>query len=122
MAKRILIVDDSPSVRQLVSSTLLGGGYEVVEAENGEEGLQKFDKRPVDLVITDLNMPKVDGIDLIRELRSRPGQRFLPIIMLTTESQEAKKQEARKAGVSGWLVKPFKAEQILAEVKMVLPS
>ncbi len=122
MAKRILIVDDSPSVRQLVSSTLLGGGYEVVEAENGEEGLQKFDKRPVDLVITDLNMPKVDGIDLIRELRSRPGQRFLPIIMLTTESQEAKKQEARKAGVSGWLVKPFKAEQILAVVKMVLPS
>ncbi|PLY04041.1 MAG: two-component system response regulator [Desulfuromonas sp.] len=120
MKKKIMIVDDSASVRQLVSSTLLDGGYEVVEAVDGQDALDKFQITPTDLVISDLNMPIMDGIELVKQLRALPGQRFLPIIMLTTESQDAKKQEGRAAGASGWLVKPFKAEQILSVVKMVL--
>ena len=118
--KRIMIVDDSTSVRQMVANTLGMGGYEVVEAVDGQDALEKFAQRPSDLVITDLNMPLMDGIELVKQLRMQPGQRFLPIIMLTTESQDAKKQEGRAAGVSGWLVKPFKPEQILSVVKMVL--
>jgi len=120
MKKKIMIVDDSASVRQLVSSTLVDGGYEVVDAVDGQDALDKFQASPTDLVISDLNMPIMDGIELVKQLRSLPGQRFLPIIMLTTESQDAKKQEGRAAGASGWLVKPFKAEQILSVVKMVL--
>jgi len=120
MKKKIMIVDDSASVRQLVSSTLVDGGYEVVEAVDGQDALDKFQSTPSDLVISDLNMPIMDGIELVKQLRALPGQRFLPIIMLTTESQDAKKQEGRAAGASGWLVKPFKAEQILSVVKMVL--
>jgi len=120
MKKRIMIVDDSSSVRQLVSGTLSDGGYDVVEAVDGEDALAKFHDNPTDLVISDLNMPNMDGIELVKQLRALPGQRFLPIIMLTTESQDAKKQEGRAAGASGWLVKPFKAEQILSVVKMVL--
>lgn len=120
MGKKILVVDDSLSVRQLVSGTLEEGGYEVRDAKDGAEALEKFRRDPVDLVITDLNMPKLDGIGLIKALRALPGCRFLPIIMLTTESHEDKKQEGKKAGVSGWLVKPFRPEQILAVVKMVI--
>lgn len=120
MSQKIMVVDDSASVRQLVSETLSDGGYEVVEASDGQDALDKFKNEPVDLVISDLNMPVMDGIELVKQLRALPGQRFLPIIMLTTESQEAKKQEGRAAGASGWLVKPFKAEQILSVVKMVL--
>ena len=120
MGKKILVVDDSLSVRQMVTGTLEGGGYEVSEAKDGAEALEQFRQDPVDLVITDLNMPKLDGIGLIKELRALPGCRFLPIIMLTTESHEEKKQEGKRAGVSGWLVKPFRPEQILAVVKMVI--
>lgn len=120
MKKKIMIVDDSSSVRQLVSSTLVDGGYEVTEAVDGQDAMEKFQSQPVDLVVSDLNMPNMDGIELVKQLRALPGQRFLPIIMLTTESQDAKKQEGRAAGASGWLVKPFKAEQILSVVKMVL--
>lgn len=118
--KKILVVDDSLSVRQMVRTTLEEGGYETTEARDGEEAIERFRSSPADLVITDLTMPRVDGIELIKELRQEPGCRFLPIIMLTTESNEEKKQEGKKAGVSGWLVKPFKAEQILAVVKMVI--
>ena len=120
MSQKIMIVDDSASVRQLVASTLAGGGYEVVEAVDGQDALDKFEQEPVDLIISDLNMPVMDGIELVKKLRALPGQRFLPIIMLTTESQDSKKQEGRAAGASGWLVKPFKSEQILSVVKMVL--
>ena len=92
----------------------------MVGAADGDDALAKFKASAVDLVISDLNMPNMDGIELTRKLRELPGQRFLPIIMLTTESQESKKQEGRAAGASGWLVKPFKAEQILSVVQMVL--
>lgn len=120
MAKRIMTVDDSPSVRQMVSFTLQNAGYEVVESEDGQEALIKLDNGPVDMVITDLNMPNMDGIELIREVRKNPRLRFIPIIMLTSESQESKKQEGKTAGATGWIVKPFKPEQLLAVVKRVL--
>lgn len=120
MAKRVLAVDDSATVRQVLSLTLKGAGYEVIEAVDGQDALNKLGQEKVHMMITDLNMPKLDGINLIREVRKDPSNRFIPIIMLTTESQEVKKQEGKSAGASGWLVKPFKPEQLLAVVKMVL--
>lgn len=120
MGKRIMSVDDSVSIRQMVSFTLKGAGYEVIEAVDGRDALLKLDGNPVDMVITDLNMPNIDGIGLIRELRAKPECRFMPIIMLTTESQDSIKQEGRAAGATGWIVKPFKTEQLLAVVKKVL--
>ena len=120
MAKRILMVEDSPSVRQLMSFTLRGAGYEVVEANNGEEALQKFASEKVDMVVTDLNMPKMDGKTLIRSLRSDPQNRFLPIVMLTTEDDEDKRRDVRAAGASAWISKPFKPTQLLNVVRMVL--
>ena len=120
MTKRILMVEDSPSVRQLMSFTLRGAGYEVVEANNGEEALQKFATEAVDMVVTDLNMPKMDGKTLISNLRSDPQNRFLPIVMLTTEDDENKRQEVRAAGASAWISKPFKPTQLLNVVRMVL--
>ncbi len=120
MAKRIMTVDDSPAIRQMLLFTLQEAGYEIVEAVDGQDALDKLARETVHLLITDLNMPRLDGIGLIKEVRKDPGKRFLPIIMLTTESQETKKNEGRAAGVSGWIVKPFKPEQLLAVVRMVL--
>ncbi len=120
MAKRIMTVDDSASIRQMVSFTLKGAGYEVVEAVDGKDALTKVNGTPVNMVITDLNMPNLDGIGLIRALRGRPDFKFVPIVMLTTESQDTKKQEGRAAGATGWIVKPFQAEQLLQVVKKVL--
>ncbi len=120
MAKTIMTVDDSASVRQMVSFTLKQAGYEVVEAVDGEDAIEKLDDAPVNMLVTDLNMPKKDGIELIREVRSRQQYRFMPIIMLTTESQAEKKQEGKAAGATGWIVKPFKPEQLLAVIKKVL--
>jgi two-component system chemotaxis response regulator CheY len=120
MSKRILTVDDSASIRQVVSFTLKGGGYEVVEAVDGRDALAKVNGAPIHLVVTDLNMPNLDGIGLIRELRARPATKFTPILMLTTESQDAKKQEGKAAGATGWIVKPFKPDQLLAVVRKVL--
>ncbi len=120
MSKVIMTVDDSASVRQMVSFTLKQAGYEVVEAEDGQDALDKLDASPVDMLITDLNMPKIDGIELIRQVRAKPESRFMPIIMLTTESQDSKKKEGRAAGATGWIVKPFKPEQLLAVIKKVL--
>lgn len=120
MVKKIMTVDDSATVRQMLSFTLQDAGYEVVEAVDGRDALSKFAEESVHMLITDLNMPKLDGIDLIREIRRNPVNRFIPIIMLTTESQESKKQEGKQAGASGWIVKPFKPEQLLAVVRMVL--
>jgi two-component system chemotaxis response regulator CheY len=121
MAKKmIMTVDDSNTVRQMLSFTLQDAGYEVIEAVDGADALTKLAGQSVHMLITDLNMPKLDGIGLIREVRKNPDNRFIPIIMLTTESQDAKKQEGKAAGASGWIVKPFKPQQLLAVVRMVL--
>jgi two-component system, chemotaxis family, chemotaxis protein CheY len=121
MGKTIMTVDDSASVRQMVSFTLKQtGGYEVIEATDGRNALSKLNGTQVHMVITDLNMPNLDGIGLIRAIRQTPSCKFIPIIMLTTESQDSKKQEGKAAGATGWIVKPFKPEQLLAVVKKVL--
>ena len=120
MSKVILTADDSSSVRQMVSFTLKQAGYEVVEASDGKEALTKAKASKVNMVITDLNMPNMNGIELIQSLRGEAAYKFIPIIMLTTESQAAKKQEGKSAGATGWIVKPFKPEQLVAVVKKVL--
>ncbi|MCE5245434.1 MAG: response regulator [Candidatus Polarisedimenticolia bacterium] len=121
MSKEILIVDDSTSMRQMVAFTLRGAGYAVLEAADGREALDRFSASPeVGLVVTDLNMPNLDGIGLIKALRAQPRGRFLPILMLTTESQDARKQEGKAAGATGWIVKPFRPEQLVAVVQKVL--
>lgn len=120
MSKTILTVDDSPSMRQMVSFTLSRAGFTMVEASDGAEALSVVKGRPVELVVTDLNMPNVDGIQLIRQLRAQPEHRFTPIIMLTTESQPERKLEGKAAGATGWIVKPFSPEQLVAVVKKVI--
>lgn len=117
MAKTFLVVDDSAAIRQLVSLTVTGAGYEVLAARNGNEALQKLSESRPDLVITDLNMPDMDGIELIRKIRSLADYKFIPILMLTTEAQEEKMREGRKAGASGWIVKPFSSGQLLDVLK-----
>jgi len=119
MTKKIMTVDDSASVRQMVSFTLKNAGYEVVEAVDGQDALSKLNG-DVKMIITDLNMPNMDGITLIRNVRSQSAYKFIPIIMLTTESQAEKKQEGKSAGATGWIVKPFKPDQLLAVIKKVL--
>ena len=120
MAKRIMTVDDSATVRTMLNLTLTSAGYEVVEACDGDEALALLEAGSVDLLVTDLNMPKMDGITLAGAARKIPGSRFMPIIMLTTESHDAKRQEGKAAGASGWIVKPFKPEQLIGVVRMVL--
>ncbi len=120
MAKTVMTVDDSASVRQMVVFTLSQGGYEVIEAVDGRDGLTKLRGAKCDMIVTDLNMPVMDGIGMIREVRKDPTHRNVPIVMLTTESQEGRKQEGKTAGATGWIVKPFKPEQLLAVVKRVI--
>ena len=120
MSKIIMTVDDSSSVRQMVRFTLTEAEYQVIEAVNGQDALAKMTGH-VDMVITDLNMPSMGGIELIKEIRKKPGFKFIPIIMLTTESQNDKKMEGKAAGATGWIVKPFRPEQLLAVIKKVLP-
>jgi two-component system, chemotaxis family, chemotaxis protein CheY len=121
MTRRIMTVDDSTTVRQMMRFTLEDAGYEVLEAVDGADALRKFAAgAEVDMLITDLNMPNMDGIELIRSVRKDITNRFIPIIMLTTEAQESKRQEGKSAGASGWIVKPFKPQQVLAVVRMVL--
>lgn len=120
MAKSIMTVDDAASVRQMVSFTLQEAGYDVVEAVDGLDALEKINSSTIDMLITDMNMPNMGGIELIRKVRAIPRIKFIPIIMLTTESQEAKKQEGKKVGATGWIVKPFRPEQLVAVVKKVL--
>ena len=117
MSRTFLIVDDSASMRQLIAFTIKDAGYNVLLAENGRDALEKITRAKIDMVITDLNMPEMDGITFIRELREKADYKFVPIIMLTTESQEAKKQEGRAAGASGWIVKPFSPSQLMDVVK-----
>ena len=116
----ILAVDDSASMRQMVSFTLKGAGHDVIEADDGVAALRTAQGKKVDLVVTDVNMPVMDGIALIRELRALPSYRFTPILMLTTESADSKKQEGRAAGATGWIVKPFNPDQLLATIQKVL--
>jgi two-component system chemotaxis response regulator CheY len=120
MAKTILSVDDSASMRQMVKLTLSSAGYSVLEAADGKEALARIGDAEISMVLTDLNMPNMDGLTLIRELRKLPSCKFIPIIFLTTESDEGKKAEARQAGATAWITKPFKQEQLLAVVKKVL--
>ncbi len=117
MGKTIMIVDDSASMRQLVNFTLKDSGYEVVQAVNGKDALAKLANVKVDMVITDLNMPEMDGITFIKNLRTTAGYKFTPIVMLTTESQESKKNDGKQAGASGWIVKPFTPAQLTDVVK-----
>ncbi len=115
----ILAVDDSASMRQMVSFTLKSAGYSVVEAVDGVDALAKAKTMKANIVITDVNMPNMDGISLIAELRKLPDYKFIPILMLTTESGTSKKQEGKAAGATGWIVKPFNPDQLLSTVKRV---
>lgn len=122
MGKRVMTVDDSATVRQVLKMTLSKAGYDVVEAIDGADALNKLSADSVDMLVTDLNMPNVDGIDLIQQVRRKPGNRFMPIIMLTTVSQPEMKTAGKAAGASGWITKPFNPDQLLAVVRMVCPA
>ena len=122
MSKRILTVDDAATMRKMVAFTLKGAGHEVLEASDGREALNAVRLRGVDLVITDVNMPNMDGIELTRQLRTLPAFARTPILLLTTESDPTKKTLGRAAGATGWIVKPFSQEQLLAVVAKVLPA
>lgn len=115
-----MAVDDSASVRQMVSFTLSEAGYNVIEACNGRDAIQKLNSNAPNLIVTDLNMPEMNGIDLIRNVRTNPRYKFVPIILLTTESNDDKKKEGKSAGATGWIVKPFKPEQLLSVIKKVI--
>jgi two-component system chemotaxis response regulator CheY len=120
MSKTILVIDDSASMRQMVKITLSGAGYQVVEAENGADGLAKAKATQAQMIVTDLNMPVMDGLTFIRETRKLPEYRGVPIIFLSTESDAGVKQQAKEAGATGWIVKPFQADQLIGVVKKVL--
>jgi len=122
MAKTVMIVDDSASLRQVVHIALKGAGYDVLEGCDGKDALSKMTGQKIHLIISDVNMPNMDGIAFVKEVKKLPNYKFTPIIMLTTESQEAKKQEGQAAGAKAWVVKPFKPEQMLMAVsKLILP-
>ena len=122
MAKTILIVDDSASLRQVVSIALKGAGYDVIQGVDGKDGLTKLDGQKVHLIVSDVNMPNMDGITMVQEIKKMPNYKFTPIIMLTTESGEDKKEAGKAAGVKAWVVKPFQPEQLLTAVsKLILP-
>jgi two-component system chemotaxis response regulator CheY len=122
MAKSILIVDDSASVRQVVGISLRQAGYEVIEGVDGKDALTKLKGQKVHLIISDVNMPNMDGISMVKAVKEMPAYKFTPIVMLTTESQEEKKRQGQAAGAKAWVVKPFKPDQLLAVVqKLVLP-
>ena len=116
----ILAVDDSASMRQMVSFTLKGAGYTVVDAVDGVDALNKAKTQTFDCVVTDVNMPNMDGITLIKNLRTLPNYKFIPMLMLTTESGMDKKQAGKAAGATGWIVKPFNPDQLLKTIKKVL--
>ena len=118
--KTIMTVDDSSSLRQMVSVVLRGGGYEVVEALDGMDALSKLNGREIDLFLTDIHMPKIDGLEFTRRVRAMPRYKFVPIVLLTTESHPEKKQEGKAAGATAWIVKPFNPDQLLAVVKKVI--
>ena len=119
MTKRVMTVDDSKTMRDMVAFTLRGAGFQVTPAEDGKQALGLLASNPVDVVITDLNMPVMDGVALIRALRADPRFRAVPILMLTTESDSTKKAEGRSAGATGWIVKPFNSEKLVDVLRRV---
>jgi len=122
MAKTIMVVDDSLSIRQVVGIALRQAGYDVIEGCDGADALAKLTGQKVNLIISDVNMPNMDGISFVRELKTRPAYKFTPVLMLTTESQEDKKEQGKAAGARAWMVKPFKPDMLLAAVqKLVMP-
>jgi two-component system chemotaxis response regulator CheY len=122
MAKTILTVDDSLSVRQVLGTLLKSAGYDVLEACDGQDALSKLKGQKIHLIISDVNMPKLDGIGFVKAVKQLPTYKFTPIIMLTTESEEQKKREGQAAGAKAWVVKPFKPDQMLGAIeKLVLP-
>ncbi len=120
MSKIILVVDDARSMRGLVAMTLKGAGYEAIEACDGQDALVQIAGKKIHMVITDLNMPNMNGIELIRALKADPAFKFLPMVMLTTESEEAKKKEGQTAGAKAWIVKPFKPDTVLSVVRKII--
>lgn len=120
MAKIILAVDDSASIRQMVSFTLKTAGYEVIDATDGQDGLDKASAQAFDLILTDQNMPRMDGLSLIKTLRAMPQYAKTPILMLTTESSDQMKSQGRAAGATGWLVKPFDPQRLIDVVRKVI--
>jgi len=122
MVKTILLVDDSVTMLMSMEGVLKRAGFQIETATNGTEALQKIPGLKPDLMITDLNMPGMNGITLIQESKKLPAMRFKPVLMLTTESQQAKRDEAKQAGAMGWLVKPVKPEELLAVIKQVIPG
>lgn len=122
MSKTILIVDDSPSLRQVVNIALTGAGYDVIEACDGKDAINKLDGKKINLIISDVNMPVMDGISMVKEIKKMDNYKFTPVIMLTTESEDNKKNQGKEAGVKAWVVKPFKPDQMLNAVsKLVMP-
>lgn len=119
--RTILVVDDSATIRQMLCFTLRQAGFAVLEATDGQDALERLDGSRVDVILTDLNMPRLDGIAFIRRLRNLPASKHTPVLMLTTESQESKRQEGRAAGATGWIVKPFQPDKLLAVIGKVLP-
>jgi two-component system chemotaxis response regulator CheY len=120
MKQTILVVDDSWSVRQLVSFTLKSAGYEVIEAVDGADAQNNLNGQGINLIICDVNMPNMDGISFVKEVKKSDNYKFTPVIMLTTESQESKKQEGQAAGVKAWVVKPFQPNQLLNAVSKLI--
>jgi two-component system chemotaxis response regulator CheY len=120
MPATILTADDSPSMRQMIAFTLENAGYQVIEAVDGMDALERLSKAAVQMLVTDLNMPNLDGIELIRRVRTLPQYKYIPIIMVTTESEDSRKQQGKAAGATGWIVKPFRAEQLVAVAKRFL--
>jgi two-component system, chemotaxis family, chemotaxis protein CheY len=120
MAKTILIVDDSESIREVVSFTLENEGYNVLIAVDGKDALKHLDGKDVDLIITDLHMPEMDGIELIKEVRKMPTYQLIPILFLTTESQATRKMEAKDAGATGWIIKPFVPAKLIGALNKVI--
>lgn len=122
MAKTVMVVDDSASLRQVVGIALKGAGYEVIEASDGRDALGKLDGRKVHLVVCDVNMPNLDGIGFLKQIKASAAHKFTPVIMLTTENQQAKMQEGKDAGARAWIVKPFNPPQLLDAVsKLIAP-
>lgn len=121
MGQKILIIDDSNSMRGILRSALSGGGFEIIEAADGHEALATLDRQGVDLIITDVNMPGMDGITVVREIRHRPRTKSTPVLVLTTESGPELKQAGRAAGATGWIVKPFSPQQLRQVIARVLP-
>lgn len=122
MAKTILTVDDSASVRQVLGILLKGAGFDVIQASDGQEALALLTGQKINLIISDVNMPNMDGITFLKAVKQLPNYKFTPVIMLTTESQETSKREGQSAGAKAWVIKPFKPEQMLNAVqKLVLP-